>query len=686
MFRNKTRSSVATWLLGLVLATVPVVVYFPCLKGPFVWDDSLWTIQAEWIMSSFAGLLQIWTVPTSLQQYFPVTATSFWIDHHLWGYNTFPYHLENVMLHSISCLLFWRLLTKLEVKGAWFAATLLAIHPISVESVAWITERKNVLCLPFFLSAILAYGNFSHWWRPTEIHSWRMYVLALLLFALALLAKITAFVLPPTFLLLAWWKQDKLEAKRDVLPALPFFTIAIILGFFIGWLEKHHVGAIGSDFELGLIDRVVLSGQIFWFYVGKIFFPVSLCCIYERWPINSHVGWSWLATAGLAMMVVSLFCLRKRIGRGPMVALLYFIGGLFPVLGFMSVYGMRFSWVADRWVYLPSLAFFALIANRLACIAYDRFRYATMAIVLVALATLTWNQAGTYRSVERFWQAAIDGNPLPWKAENDFGGEMLEQHRYVEAIDLFRRAILHAPNIPDPRANLGSALLRTGNRDEAFQTWKDVLEQWPDYGPVHYNLGILLREAGRNDEAIEHLKRAVEIVPTMSVAHYDLGNSLFLKGLFDEAEIHFLKTLEIRPGHPSADTSMGNVMFVKGKHAEALHYYRRALTRAPNQVEALSNCAWIMSTSSQPELRNGKRAVELGEKCVGLTNESNPGMLSALASAYAEAGRFADAIRTANKAIQLAESQGDGNLVGNLRNEMTFYSENKPFRDDAAVE
>ena len=666
---------------GCVLVLITILVYLPCLRGPFVWDDRIWTIDAEWLMSGQYGLWQIWTNPTVLQQYFPVTATSFWLDYHLWRFNSLPYHIENVLLHALSCVLFWRCLLKLQVPSAWFAAALLAMHPVMVESVAWITERKNVLSMPLFLSAILAYGSYMNWWMNDVKQSKRKYLIALILFVLALLAKVTTFVFPPTLLLIAWWKRGRIDLHRDIRPALPFFCVAIAIGMLVEWLERNHVGARGKDFEIAFADQIVLSGQVFWFYLGKLIWPQSLCCIYNRWTVDSGEWSQWIAIVGVLVVTGLVFRLRERIGRGTITAILFYAGGLAPVLGFLGVYGMRFSWVADRWAYLPSLAFFAVIATSLSRVKNNRLRYVLMLFILLSIGTLTWKQAANYQSLDRFWQSAIAGNSSPWKAENDYGAALLEEARIEEAIVHFGKAINIEPNEPDSHVNLGNAYLRSGQRETAMKVWENALERWPEIAIIHYNMSRALMELGRVDEAISRLKHAIELAPRMSVAHLALADILVLQGQLDDAETHYNKTLEIRPEHPGANFGMGNLMFRRGDPGKALGFYQRTLDRMPDQTQAMANCAWIMSTSNRPELRNGARAVELSEKCVALTNESDPAMLSSLASSYAEMERYTEAARVANKAIQFAEAQGRMGLANNLRNELSFYQAGKPFRE-----
>lgn len=670
-----------TWGPSCFLVLFTIIVYMPCLRGPFVWDDRLWTIDAEWLMSSQYGLWQIWTNPTSLQQYFPVTATSFWIDYYLWRFNSLPYHFENVLLHALSCVLFRRCLLKLQVQCAWFAAALLSMHPVMVESVAWITERKNVLSMTLFISALLAYGSYMNWWMNDMKHSKRKYLIALILFVLALLAKVTTFIFPPTLLLIAWWKRGRIGLHRDLRPALPFFGVAIVVGMLVAWLERNHVGANGKDFEIAYADQIVLSGQVFWFYLGKLIWPKLLCCIYHRWSVDSGEWSQWIAIVSVFVVTGLVFRLRERIGRGIITALLFYAGGLTPVLGFLGVYGMRFSWVADRWVYLPSLAFFAIIASSLSLVKSYRLRYVLMLFILLCTGTRTWNQAANYQSLDRFWQSAIAGNSSPWKAENDYGAALLEASRFEEAIIHFGNAIRIEPNEPDSFVNLGSAYLRSGQRETALKVWENALEKWPEIATIQYNMSRVLYELGQVDEAILRLRQSIELAPRMSVAHLALADILVLKGQLGDAESHYIKTLEIRPEHPGANFGMGNLMFRRGDPGKALGYFQRTLDRLPEQVQAMANCAWIMSTSNRTDLRNGLRAVELSERCVALTNQSDPAMLSSLASSYAEVERYTDAVRVANKALQIAETQGRIGLTNNLRNELSFYQAGQPFRE-----
>src|SRR5580658_6605696 len=369
------KESWRTRLLGLiVIVLLGVLSYWPALSGQFVWDDNSWTTEILPILRDFSGLEKIWFQPTALQQYYPLSGTTFWIDYHLWGFHPLPYHVENILLHLTSAILFWQLLRKLQVPGAWLAGAIFAIHPVMVESVAWITERKNVLSMVLFLSSLLAYGRFSGYWNePEPKRDWWAWGLALVLFCAALLAKATAFSLPGVLLLICWWKRGTIRFKRDVLPTLPFFVISI--GFCLGtsWLEKNHVGAKGPDWQISFPARCLIAGRAIWFYVGKLLWPSQLCFIYPRWHLNTGSWRQWMFPISVLAILLTLWQLRHRIGRGPLTACLFFIGTLFPALGFMNAYFMTYSFVCDHWVYLSSLGLFALSAA-LAVKAADRFQ------------------------------------------------------------------------------------------------------------------------------------------------------------------------------------------------------------------------------------------------------------------------------------------------------------------------
>src|SRR5436190_18454253 len=465
------------WVLFGFLSIVTFLCYSPCLNGQFVWDDDAWTIHLQKLFRDLSGLGTIWTNPTALQQYYPLTATTFWLDYHLWGFWTLPYHVENLLLHLLGVFLFWKVLRCLEVRGAWLACAILALHPMMVESVGWITERKNVLSMVCFLGALLCYGDFASYWWPEQVSSvrnWRSYTWSLIFFLAAYLAKATAFSFPAVLLLVCWWKRGQLQVMQDVVPTFPFFMIALGLGALTSWLERTHVGASGPDWDLSFAERCLIAGRALWFYVGKLLWPSELCFIYPRWHINGHQILQWIWPLLAVFVTVSLWGARKRIGRGPLSAVLIFAGSLFPLLGFMNGYFMRYSFVCDHWAYLPSLSLIALGAASVTRLSdnfsADRAFYVSTVLVLLAFAILTWRHSGIFADSETLYLRTLARNPEADLAHN----------------------------------NLGLLLFRAGEPEQAIAHFEAALQIRPASAHAHNNLANAYRVTGRPDQAVVH--------------------------------------------------------------------------------------------------------------------------------------------------------------------------------------
>jgi tetratricopeptide (TPR) repeat protein len=499
------------------VAAAAFLAYWPCLGGGFVWDDDAWTTKLAGLFQNISGLGAIWSWPTPLQQYYPLTATTFWIDYQLWGFWTMPYHVENVLLHLLAACLFWKLLKRLEVPGAGLAAAILALHPLMVESVAWITERKNVLSLALFLGALLAYGRFANLWGATEApgpsrpRNWGAWAWALLLFLAAYLAKATTFAFPAVVLLLCWWKRGRLRWREDALPALPFLAAGLGLGLMTSWLERYHLGARGPEWEIPFPERCVIAGRALWFYVGKLLCPGDLCFIYPRWALGdrSLVRWLWPATALGAL--AWLWLLRRRIGRGPLTAALFFVGTLLPLLGFVNGYFMRYSFVSDHWAYLPSLGLIALgaaLATRWA----ERRRllvYGLGSVALAGFAALTFLQSALYRDAETLYRVTLAKNPKADLAHNNLGLLLFQTGRTEEAIGHFQQAVELRPASAHAHNNLANALRLTGRTREAAAHYEASLKSEPDNSSTCSNLAMLL--AASPDASLRNGPRAVEL-------------------------------------------------------------------------------------------------------------------------------------------------------------------------------
>ena len=650
------------WQGGLIVLLV-FLAYLPAINGGFVWDDDSWTTNLSPLFQNLSGLRSIWFQPTALQQYYPLSGTTFWLDYQLWNVWTLPYHVENVLLHALAALLFWRLLLRLQLPGAWLASALFALHPVMAESAAWITERKNVLSLALYLGAFLAYLRYAQGVTgdkcqvtrtesipsPVTRHPSLFYWLAFVLFLCALLAKTTTFSLPAAILLMGWWQRGQIRWRADMLPTLPFFALALGLCAVTAWLEKYHVGAEGSDFALTFPQRCLIAGHAFWFYLSKLFWPANLCFVYPRWQTDPGVVWQWLYPATALGLLFTLWLARRRLGRGPVTALLFYVGTLFPVLGFLNAYGMRYSFVWDHWVYLPSLGIIALVVALVVRMAESLHKPAVVcgfaAIVLPLFAVLTWRQAGTFTDAETLWRATLARNPDCWIAHTILGSLLREQGNIEEALEHHHRAIQINPN--------------------SFE--------------VLINLGTTLATKGQTDEAIVCFRKAIQIEPNSSKAFSNLGLALAIKGQFDEAIENYRHAIQINPNQPKIFFHLGMALGQLGRNREAVAQYREALRLNPNQAEVLNNLAWLLAASSDAGLRNGAEAVQLAEHACELTHYGKPLILSTLAVAYAEAGRFPEAVTTAEMAEQLATKTGLPAIAANNRKLLELYRAGKPY-------
>ena len=601
---NRSSIRLWQWSFGFLLIAATFLAYLPALHGGFVWDDDTWTTNVYGLLQNTTGLRLMWIQPMALQQYYPLTGTTFWVDYQFWKFWTLPYHIENVLLHAVAALLFWRLLVRLQLPGAWLAAAFLALHPVMVESVAWITERKNVLSLPLYLGALLAYERYARYaetgtgaapqvTRNDSIlsrftfHVSPFYCLAFFLFLGALLAKTTAFSLPAVILLIAWWKHGRIRWRADVLPTLPFFALAFGLCAITAWQEKNHVGAQGADFALTFPQRFLVAGRVFWFYLGKLFWPAQLSFVYPRWEPNPGVWWQWLYPATAIGTLSALWLARGRIGRGPITALFFYVGTLLPVLGFMNVYFMRYSFVCDHWVYVSSLGVLALVAALVARVAEQlRLRavvYGFAVVVLPVLGILTWRQAGDYQDMETLWRRTLDRNPDCWMAQNNLGAWYFARRMPVEAEALYRQSLQLNPGYAEAYDNLGTALAAQGRLAEATENFERALQIKPRYAEGHYNLGLALASQGRWAEAIEQYEQAVQLKPDYVDALNNLGTALAIQGKPAEAIQYFERVLQLRPDYAGAHLNWGLLLASQGKSAEAMVHLQQALTLATAQ-------------------------------------------------------------------------------------------------------
>ena len=617
--------------IGLLILAAVFTAYLPALRGGFIWDDNLHVTQNQ-TLRDLGGLRGIWFEIGKTIQYYPLVHSTFWLEYHLWQLNPFGYHLVNVLLHALAAVLFYRVLMRLQLRGAWLPAAIFALHPVCVESVAWISERKNVLSAVFYLAAALAYLRFApirEGVRDPAFRNdkgsegggrWRWYVAALLLFVAALLSKTVTCSLPAALLLVGWWRRRRIT-WRDGALLLPFFVAAAALGLNTVWLEKHCVGAQGAAWSLTVWERCLTAGRALFFYAAKLVWPANLTFNYPRWEIGTAVWWLWCFPVAALGVIAALWLLRHRIGRGPLVAVLFFVGTLFPALGFFDVYPFLYSFVADHFQYLASLGLVTLAGAGInsACGWFERgkpfVKLPICGTLLLVLAVLTWRQCGMYADMETLWRTTIARNPDSWLAHNNLGKELLEK--------------------------------------------------------------------GQADEGIACFRKTLEIHPGDVLARCNLGNALFLKGQVDEAIPYFQKALEIEPDNALVHCNLGNALRQKGRVNEAIVHYEKVLAIVPTNAPLANNVAWILATWPAASIRNGSRAVELAQRAVRLSGSNEPIFIGTLAAAYAEAGRFDEAVAAGEQARALALAAGKAELAERNAALLELYRARQPYRENS---
>lgn len=673
------------WLFALVLVLATIFAYRPAWNGGFVWDDDFYVTKNS-LLTAPDGLRRIWFSLESPSQYFPLTYTSFRIERMLWGLKPTGYHWVNVLLHTANALLLWRLLVELRVPGAWLAAGIFALHPVQVESVAWITERKNVLMAFFFLLALLAWTRFidERNQRPVERSranekqrakevtkagklnrlSWPFYWLALIFYLLALCSKTTACTLPAALFLILWLQKKRIDWRR-VLQIAPFIVLGLAMGLVAIWWERYHQFTLGPMFALGPLERLIVATHAAWFYLGKLFWPAKLTFIYPQWTLqpNNPFSYIWLVS-GIALCVAIYFA-RRYVGRSVEVAAAFFVATLSPVLGFIMLYTFRYTFVADHYQYLACVGPIALVSAGLVKLTNSvkygpRFLFALGIFVLGTLGLLTWRQSASYRDSETLWRTTIDRNPGCWMAETNLGSELLERGDIDRAIAHLEKALRLKFEAPEAHNSLTSALFRKGDADAAIAEAHVALNFDPNNAETHAVVGMALMTKGLLDEAIVQLSKAIEILPNYSQPHYS-------------------KAVETLPNYSHAHYNLALALAEKGETVDAIAHYEKAIEAEPDLLEALTNLAWIFASSSDTNIRNGPKAVELAEKASRLTGDASPIVLRTLAAAYATNKSFDKALETSRRALQFAQEQRNSELAETIRHEMSLYEVGLPY-------
>ena len=629
------------------LAFLVIASYLPVLGAGFVWDDAI--LVETPVLHAWSGLWNIWFSPSDIAReahYWPVVYTSFWLEHKLWGLAPLGYHAVNLLLHLVNVLLIWRLLERLAVPGAWVVAAVFAVHPLHVESVAWVIERKDMLSGLFYLTAASAWIGFIEAPRRGR------YLLALGLFTAGLLSKSIVVTLPAALLIWHWWRAGRVT-RTDVTRLAPFFAVALVVtAFDLSFYTSREPLALGYS----LVDRALIAARALWFYAGKLLWPTELAVIYPLWDIDAGEPVAWMYLLAAVTLAAVLWFARFRLGRGPFAAALFFAVTLSPVLGFVDYGYMQFSLVADRFQYLAGLGVLAMIlgaaaggAERLPAGARAGAAGVLVA-VLALLGALTWRQAGIYRDGVAFFSHIIALNPDARHAHLNLVGPLAEAGRHEEALAAGRTGVQRSPDDADAHSNLGRVLVLLERFDEAETVLRTAVELEARHLNALQNLGESLRKTGRHEEAAEMYRRALDVDSELVPGHAGLGMALFETGRYEEALAALDEALALEPDAPfAAQLSLfaGRAARELGRHGAAGAHLRRAATLDPAAAEPLTELAGVLFAQDR-----GNEAEELLRRARELRSD-DPATAHKAAEALRKAGRYDEAMAAYRDAMRI---------------------------------
>lgn len=554
-------------------------------SADFNWDDDAHITDNPVIVGP-QGLKEIWT--SAKANYFPLTMTSFWVQHALWGLAPGPYHWVTLLFHGLGALMLWHVLRQLAVPGAWLGAMLWALHPVQVESVAWICELKNTQSGFFYLVAIAC---FVHWLqRPAPLRFGGAYLLALMAALAAVLSKSSTVMLPVVLGLIGWWQGRR--QWREALWLAPFFALSLAASAWTIWEQKVNSMASGADWSHGLASRLMLAGKVPWFYLGKLVWPEPLVFIYPRWDVNALGPAHWLPLVAAVVGAWILWRRRDTPMRPVFVGAAYFGISLFPVLGLFDVFFFRYSFVGDHFQYLASMGPLALLGAGLATLGRREkaVRFGPVAgpgaLLLAACALLTWGQTRIYQTRETLWRDTVTLNPRAGIAQMNLGMELMGTGRPAEAIPHFQAALELKISEPLVRANWGSALIALGRAAEAVPQLDAAIRLMPGLADAHNSLGVAWGMLGDAPRAIAAYRKALEARPDYPVAWTNLARLLVQAGRAEE-----VPALPRRPPTAEANYWSGTALAFAGRHAEAIPLLAEAVRLKPDYHDAEVNLA-----------------------------------------------------------------------------------------------
>jgi protein O-mannosyl-transferase len=511
-------------LMGACLVVAALLCYIPVMGAGFVWDDDLLVTQNP-LVKGADSLPYIWA-SAAATDYTPLTTTAFWLQWRLWSDNAAAYHLVNILLHALSALLLWRVLARLAIPGAWLGALLFAVHPVNVASVAWIAELKNALSLPFYLAAVAFFLRFLETRKATH------YLLALAAAACALLSKGSAVILPFVLLLCAWWKHRPAGCGCiDRIAVSPFLLLSGIAAVVTIHFQSRVIDATALPAPLPAC--IARAGHALWFYLGKDLWPLRLCPIYPKWPLDH----SFLPLILAAILTILLWAFRNRWAAGLFFTWAYFVIALLPVLGILNMTFLDQAWVADWWqqLALPAVtalagAGIAILWNRASSSSAHAAIGLPAACLVLVLAALTWTEAANYDSMESLCRHTLASNPDAWLAHNNLGSVLSTEGHLDQAAAEYEAALRLKPTDSSAHSNLGIVYARLGRLDQAIAEYHTALAIAPDNAKTWFNLGNALRTQRHNPEALDAFSHAIDQDARWTTPRYEIGSILLELG------------------------------------------------------------------------------------------------------------------------------------------------------------
>lgn len=646
-------------IVGFLLVLSVFLIFSPVIHHDFVgYDDSEYVgDETPHVREGLTWKGMVWAFTTNHADFWhPLTWLSIMLDWQLYGNNAGGHHLTSLIFHILNSLLLLLWLNR-ATQSLWrsaFVAALFALHPLHVESVAWVAERKDVLSTFFWMLTLLAYTSYVRSSSDSGKRRFWKYGLTLLTLALGLMAKPMLVTMPFVFLLLDFWPlgrvsfQNKIHLEREklrqvFLEKIPFFFVVAAASVTTLLLRKH-AGTVSTAIDFPIILERLSNAAVFYLrYVEKMFWPKNLSVLY---PIEKPLTGEIVAAILFLAATIALVVWQRRARPYLAVGWFWFLGTLVPVIGLVEVGAQPF---ADRFTYIPLIGLFFAITWTAADLLLRRNFHPAMrgvcaGLVLLCCVGLTKKQVGVWKNTATLFYHAIKVTEKNYKAYNIIALSLCDQDRYAEAIGLIQKS----------------------------------LEIQPTYADAHNNLGYALAQIGKHEEAIEHLRIALTINPAYVDAHNNLGISLAAIGKVDEAIPHYEIALANNPKYADAHNNLGIALVTRGDFASAIEHFRAACKFKPDYLAALNGLAWLLATHPNPKFRDGSEAVRLASHAVKLTNGKDAGVLETLAAAYAESGDFTNALKSAQSALGNAD---DEEMKTRLTSQIQMYGANQPYRD-----